>query len=424
MSILIKNILLNNGITDVLIEENIIKKISQNIDYQADTIIDGTNKALSAGFVNCHTHSAMTLFRGFGDDMELEEWLQTKIWPYEAHLTDEIVYHAAKLACLEMIKTGTTCFNDMYWNIQAVKQAVMDTGIRAVLSKVILNAGNDANVEDVKREVKKSYVTFETNPSDTAVFALGPHAVYTVNKETLLWVKQFAKDNNLLIHIHLAETPTECDNCVKQYGMTPVRFLNSLGLLSENLVIAHCLWVDDDEINMLADNGVKVVHNPNSNLKLASGYRFKYHEMNDKGIIIGLGTDGCSSSNNLDMTGAMKTASLIGKAWRDDPTATPARDMYKCATENGGKILRMNIGKIEEGYLADVILFDLNTPAFTPNYNFISNLVYAANGNDVDTVICNGKIVMQNKKVDNEAEILENGRNFAYKLMYNAEKIK
>ena len=416
MSILIKGVSYREKPSDILIKGNKISKIASRIDDVADKVIDGRGKAVVAGFVNCHTHSAMTVFRGFGDDMELEPWLTQKIWPYEAKLTNEIVYHAAKLACLEMIKTGTICFNDMYWNMSAVREAVTEMGIRATLSKVILESNREHTYDEVIAEIKHSFDKYSTS-SGLITYALGPHAVYTVSTEVLKWIRDFSAANNLLVHIHVAETPTECDNCVKQYGMTPVRYLNSIGLLSPRLIMAHCLWVDDEEIQMLADNDVKVVHNPASNLKLASGYKFKYHEMKDKGITIGLGTDGCSSSNNLDMIGSMKIASLIGKAWRDDPTATPAKDMFKCATVNGGVILRQQIGKVEEGYLADLVLFDLQCPAFTPNYNFISNLVYSANGNDVDTVICDGKVLMEHKHVDGEEEILKNGSIYSHKLI-------
>ena len=360
----------------------------------------------------------MTLFRGWGDDMELEAWLSEKIWPYEARLTDEMVYWGARLACLEMIKTGTTCFNDMYWKMDAISTAVEESGLRAVLSSVTLDSSNTQTVSDIVAPIKESHKK-AGKFSDRITFALGPHAIYTVSKDIFKWIDSYSKDNNLLIHTHLSETPTEYDNCVKAHGLSPVRYLNSIGLLSPRLIVAHCLWLDSEEIQMLADNDVKVVHNPNSNLKLASGYKFKYHEMKDKGITVGIGTDGCSSSNNLDMIEATKVASLIGKAWRDDPTATPAKEMFKCATVNGGIILRQNVGKVKEGYLADLALVDLNSTAFTPNFNFISNLIYAAHGDNVDTVICNGKILMENRHVEGEEEIMRMATLSARKLFFN-----
>ena len=419
MSILIKNISFKEEAVDIFIEGNIIKRIEKEItDVIADKLIDGTNKAVIAGLVNCHTHSAMTIFRGWGDDMPLEKWLAEKIWPYEAKLTDEMVYWATKLACLEMIKSGTTCFNDQYWHLDITAKAIEESGLRATVSSLILDANNSSNKNEITNSVCKAHEK-SLNYNKKLSLSMGPHAIYTVTKDVFKWIETFSKENELLIHTHLAETMTEYDNCVKTNGLSPVRYLNSIGLLSPRLIIAHCLWLDDEEIQMLADNDVKVVHNPNSNLKLASGYRFKYHEMKDAGITVGLGTDGCSSSNNLDMIEAMKVASLIGKAWREDPTKSQAKEMFVCATVNGGKILRQNIGRVKEGFLADLTIVDLKAPAFTPNFNFISNLVYAANGNNVDTVICDGKILMENKRVEGEDEILRMGNAVANKLFFN-----
>jgi len=419
MSILIKNISFKEEVVDIFIEGNFIKRIEKEItDVVADKLIDGTNKAVIAGLVNCHTHSAMTIFRGWGDDMPLEKWLTEKIWPYEAKLTDEMVYWATKLACLEMIKSGTTCFNDQYWHLDITAKAIEESGLRATVSSLILDANNSSTRNEITNSVCKSYEK-SLNYNKKLSLSMGPHAIYTVTKDVFKWIETFSKENELLIHTHLAETMTEYDNCVKTNGLSPVRYLNSIGLLSPRLIIAHCIWLDDEEIQMLADNDVKVVHNPNSNLKLASGYRFKYHEMKDAGITVGLGTDGCSSSNNLDMIEAMKVASLIGKAWREDPTKSQAKEMFVCATVNGGKILRQNIGRVKEGFLADLTIVDLKAPAFTPNFNFISNLVYAANGNNVDTVICDGKILMENKRVEGEEEILRMGNAVANKLFFN-----
>ncbi|MDR2084453.1 MAG: amidohydrolase [Bacteroidales bacterium] len=419
MSILIKNISFKEEPIDIYIEGNIIKRIDKNIDnVNPDKIIDGTNKAVIAGLVNCHTHSTMTIFRGWGDDMPLEKWLNEKIWPYEAKLTDEMVYWGTKLACLEMIKSGTTCFNDQYWHLDVTVKAIEESGLRAAVASLILDPVNSQSLNDVVNPVYNAFEKY-ADYNKRITFTLGPHAIYTVSKDIFNWIRNFSEENDLLIHIHAAETMTEYNNCVKKHGMSPIRYLKSLGLLSPRLIIAHCLWLDDEEIQMLADYDVKVVHNPNSNLKLASGFRFKYNEMRDAGITVGLGTDGCSSSNNLDMIEAMKVASLIGKAWREDPTAMPAKEMFKCATVNGGIILRQNIGRIKEGYLADLTIIDLNSTAFTPNFNFISNLVYAANGNNVDTVICNGKVLMENKYVEGEEEILHMGKVMAGKLFFN-----
>ena len=224
-------------------------------------------------------------------------------------------------------------------------------------------------------------------------------------------------EHQIPIHLHLAETEGEVKDSLDRFGLTPVRYLYELGVLSPRLIIAHGIYIDDDELRMLADHEVKVVHNPASNMKLASGMHFKFKEMRQLGITVGLGTDGCSSSNNLDMIEAMKLASLLGKAWRKDPEALTANEMLQAATAEGAVMFGLKAGQIKEGYLADLCLIDLNTPAFTPNFNFVSNLVYAANGSCVDTVICDGKILMKNKKVPGEDEIMEKAAEIAYNLM-------
>ena len=417
MSILIKNVLLNDQRTDILIEENKITSISNNIETEGiEIIIDGSNKAAFPGLVNGHTHAAMTFFRGYGDDLPLEEWLNTKIWPNERNLTDEIVYWGTKLACLEMIKTGTTTFNDMYFRFKESARATDEMGIRGVFPQLMFDGLDPVQAKKVQSRI--SAKDFEGNYSSRIMFSIAPHAIYTVSGGSYKWAMDFAKEHNIVVHTHLAETQTEHQNAVKNFGMSPVRYLNSLGVLRPNLVIAHCLWLDDDEIKMLADNDVKVIHNPNSNLKLASGHQFLYNEMANKGICIGLGTDGCSSSNNLDMVEAMKMMSLLQKGWRLDPTALPAEETIKVATENGARALNINTGKIEVGKLADIFLVNINTPAFTPfNNNTASNLVYAANGNNVDTVICDGKVIMKNRKVTGEEEILQKVNELVEKLI-------
>lgn len=417
MSIVIKNVLLNDRRTDILIEGNKITSVSNNIKTEGiETIIDGSSKAAFPGLVNVHTHAAMTFFRGYGDDLPLEEWLNTKIWPNERNLTDEIVYWGTKLACLEMIKTGTTTFNDMYFRFKESARATDEMGIRGVFPQLMFDGLDPVQAKKVQSRI--SAKDFEGNYSSRIMFSIAPHAIYTVSGGSYKWAMDFAKDHNIIVHTHLAETQTEYQNSIKNFGMSPIRYLNSLGVLRHNLVIAHCLWLDEDEIKMLADNDVKVVHNPNSNLKLASGHRFLYNEMNDKGICIGLGTDGCSSSNNLDMIEAMKMMSLLQKGWRLDPTALPAEETIKVATENGARALNINTGKIEVGKLADIFLVNINTTAFTPfNNNTASNLVYAANGNNVDTVICDGKVIMKNRKVTGEEEILQKVNELVGKLI-------
>ena len=416
MSILIKNILVEDRRVDILIVGNKIEAVGEGIDIAAETVIDGTGKAAVPGFVNSHTHAAMTLFRSYADDMPLQAWLSEKIWPNEAKLTDDDIYWGTKLACLEMIKSGTTAFLDMYYNYRISAKAVEEMGIRAVFSEVCFDHFNADNREKSKRRIENIYKDTSSFSSRVG-YAIGPHAIYTVSGEMLRWAHAKAREYGVLLNIHLAETREEAADSVKRFGLTPVRYLHKLGILSPSLVLAHVLWVDDEEIRMLGDHGVKVVHNPNSNMKLASGYQFKADELRKAGVVVGLGTDGCSTSNNLDMIEAMKTASLLGKAWRHDPTAMSAHTVFDMATCNGAAILGIDSGRVAVGCLADLALIDLHLPAFTPNFNFISNLVYAANGSCVDTLICDGKVVMSERKVPDEDEILQRAENAAYSLM-------
>lgn len=432
MNILIQNVQLDGRICNVRIQDKYIKSVdsgemtvdSEN-DLQLSTVncqqstlkvIEGKGKAIIPGLVNTHTHAAMTLFRGFGDDMKLMPWLEQKIWPNEAKMTDDDVYWGARLACLEMIKSGTTTFLDMYQRFEATAEAVEEMGVRAVLSGVCFDHFRPELAEECKLRIHSQYKKMDIY-NERIRFSLGPHAIYTVSGELLQWIEGFSREHNLLIHLHLAETEEEVRNSVVKFGLTPVRYLHKLGVLSPRLLIAHALYVDEEEIRLLADYGVKVAHNPASNMKLASGICFKFAEMKKAGITVGIGTDGCSSSNNLDMIEAMKLASLLGKAWRKDPEVLTAAEMLSAATEAGACIAGLNSGQICEGCLADLCLVDLHQPAFTPNFNFTSNLVYAANGSCIDTVICNGEVLMENRKVRGEDEILDRTAEVAYNLI-------
>ena len=417
MSILIKNVLHEDTITDVLIEGNRIARIAPNLHTpEGVEVIDGTDKAVIPGFINTHTHAAMTLFRGYGDDLPLMEWLEDYIWPVEAKMTAHDVYVGARLACLEMLRSGTTCFLDMYMHPLETARAVEELGLRAHLSYTLLDQGG---AERAALDRKRSYEYYEAFKafSDRITFTLGPHAIYTVSGEQLQFCHKFAVEHNVKINLHLAETKGEVDECVRQHGLTPVRYLEKLGILSEHLIVAHVVWVDDEEMDLLAKHRVSVVHNPASNMKLCSGYTFKYEEMKKRGIRLGIGTDGCSSSNNLDMVIAMKLASLLGKAWRFSPTATKAADIYHSATIGGAEILEIPAGRIAEGMLADLSLVDLNVPELVPLNSLTSNLVYATSGSScIDTVIIDGVIRMRDRYVPGQEEIIAEAREVARRL--------
>ena len=421
MSILIKNVLHQDKLTDVLIEGNRIARIASGISAPAGAeVLDGTDKAIIPGFINTHTHASMTLFRGYGDDLPLMTWLEDYIWPVEAQMTAHDVYVGARLACLEMLRSGTTCFLDMYMHPLETAKAVEEMGLRAHLSYTLFDQGN---AERAELDRRRSYEYFDRFKefSDRITFTLGPHAIYTVSGEQLQFCHQFAVEHNVKIHLHLSETKGEIDECVRQHGLTPVRYLDKLGILSEHLVLAHVVWIDDEEMDLLAKYNVSVVHNPASNLKLASGYAFKYEEMKRRGIRIGIGTDGCSSSNNLDMVVAMKLASFLGKGWRFDSTACKADDIFASATSVGADILGIPAGRVEEGALADVCLVDLNTPELVPLNSLTSNLVYATSGSScVDTVIVDGRILMRDKYVPGQEAIIAEAREVARRLFKHA----
>ncbi len=416
MTILIKNISLNGQQTDVLIKGNVIAEIKANISLSADKTIDGKGKALVAGLFNGHNHAAMTLLRGYGDDMPLMPWLEEVIWPTEKYLNENDVYWGAKLACLEMIKSGTTTFVDMYHFFPGTARAVDEMGMRGMITQAGFDFFKPELANRYKLEVERQFGEM-SQYSNRIRYAIGAHAIYTVSGDTFKWLSDFSKQNNVPIHTHLSETIGERENAINDFGASPVQYLNQLGILNDQVSLAHCVHLDDTDIHILADKGVQVVHNPASNMKLASGNKFRYDAFKKAGVTVAIGTDGPSSSNNLDMFTAMKLASFNGKAAFGDPELWNAEETFKCATETVESITGFKSGKVEKGYLADLVLVDLNRPEMVPNHNLISNLVYSANGSVVDTVICDGKILMENRKVEGEDEILKNAHRIAENLV-------
>ncbi|ODS40316.1 MAG: hypothetical protein A7315_08890 [Candidatus Altiarchaeales archaeon WOR_SM1_79] len=414
MSILIKNVLLDNKRKDIYMEKCIIKEIGNTINQEAEFKLDGRNKAAVPSFINAHTHAAMTLFRGYADDMPLHEWLQDKIWPTEAKLTEQDVYWGSKLACLEMVKSGTTFFNDMYWHYHGTAKAVDEMGIRAAVSAVFIDLFDEATAREQIRLNKRLFEETKRY-SSRVIFTLGPHAIYTVSEESLRWAREFADKNNLMIHIHLSETKKEVSDCVERHKKRPVEYLDDIGFFGENVIACHVIWVNDNEIRILKEHDVKIAHNPASNMKLSSGV-FQYKKLEKEGLTIALGTDGCASNNNLDMLEEMKFAALLQKV-DSAPTAMPASEAFALATLNGAKAFNLDCGEIKEGKLADLLLIDLKNIHLNPHHNLISNLVYAAHGSCVDTTICGGKILMQDKKIDGEEEIIEKAGEVALDLI-------
>jgi 5-methylthioadenosine/S-adenosylhomocysteine deaminase len=414
MSLLIKNVEVRGQAKDILIEKNRITQIAKEINVPSAEIIDGRKKAAIPGLINGHTHAAMTLLRGYADDLPLTEWLEEKIWPCEAKMTEETVYWGTKLACLEMIKSGTTFFNDMYWHLPGAAKAVEEMGIRAALSAVFIDLSDP---DKAKEQIELNKQLFEQKYSERVAFALGPHAIYTVSKESLIWARDFANEHELLLHIHVAETEKEVDDSVKAHGMRPFEYLESIGFLGSNVIACHSLWMSEKEIAICAKHDVKIVYNPHSNLKLASGHHFPYKKLEEAGVNVSLGTDGCASNNNLDMLESAKFAALIQKSVNKDPTLLSAEETFDLCTKNGATTFKLESGTLEEGKLADILLIDLERAEMTPNHNLISNLIYAANGGCVDTMICDGKILMRGGKVKGEKEIMAKARSVAQVLL-------
>ena len=413
MSLLIKNVFLKGKKIDIYINDGKIEKTSPRINKKAKQKIDGKGeKAVLPGLINSHTHAAMTLLRGAGDDMPLEDWLEKKIWPLEKNLTADDIYWGTKLACLEMIKTGTTCFNDMYWFEDASVEAVKEMGLRGVIGLVLL----DFDPRGAKENLEKFWKVFQKNKFKTIHFAMAPHSIYTVSRENLIWAKEFAQKNNLILHVHLSETEKEVKDCLKKYKLRPVEYLDKIGFLNKNCVLAHAIWLSGREINILAKRKCTVVYNPCSNMKLSSGI-FPYEKLKRAKINICLGTDGPASNNNLDLFEEMKIGALSQKINAMNPVIAPAAEMFNTVTKNAAKVLNIKIGQIKQGNLADLILIDLNQISLIPGHNLISDLVYSCSGNCVSDVICHGKILMKDQKIKNEREILVQAKKRAKELL-------
>ena len=361
------------------IEDNLIKTISNELPqgYEGAEVIDADGKIAVPGMVNTHTHAAMTLLRSYADDMVLMDWLQNKIWPAEDGLTDDDIYWGTMLSIAEMLKSGTTCFADMYFSMDRVADAVAETGIRAALSRG-LTGFSDENF--AKLEENAALFKERHNSCNGRIrVMLGPHAPYTCSMDYLKKVVAKAQELGSEIHMHLAETRGEVDDCLKEHGMSPIKLMDSIGMFECGTLAAHCVHVDEEDMALMAAKHVRVAHNPQSNLKLASGIA-PVPAMLKYGITVGLGTDGTSSNNNLDMLEECRLAAMLHKNMTGDPQILPAAEALALATSEGAKALGFkNLGKIEAGQIADIV----------------------ANAGDADTVIIDGKVLMQNGRLLN-----------------------
>lgn len=418
MSILIYNVLLNDSRKDILIEDNhftrIVDATKTSRDNSETHVINGSNFAILPAFYNMHTHSAMTLLRGYADDLKLHTWLTDYIWPFESKLTEEDVYHGTRLAALEMIKSGTVYFNDMYFFPYGTAKAAEELGMRADIASVLIDHQNTKDY-DKQLNVVKETITHSNEYSSRINFSIAPHAIYTVSAKLLKASAELARQNNLPYQIHVSETKTEHNDCIRNHGLSPVQYLDSIGVLSNNVTAVHCVYLDDKDREILKTRGVNVAHCPVSNMKLASG-NMDYVSLKKAGVKLSLGTDGSSSNNNLSMLDEMKFAALRAKMDSNDPTVASAKQIFKMATEDGAKAAGLKAGKIANGFLADCILVKLNHLSLIPSGHLISNMVYSASPECIDTVICDGRILMQDRKVPGEENIIREANNCYQKL--------
>ncbi len=423
MNILLKNIVCNGTVSDIYIEGSVIARIVTSagdpcgqIPASGVEVVDCQGKTAMPAFVNMHTHAGMSLMRGIEEDVPLKEWID-RIWEVESHIDGDFVYHATKVACLEMIKSGTVTFNDQYWFPLMARKAAVEMGLRPVISYVVLDHNNKEEAEFQKDECVRTYEE-SLGWKDGGLFSMAFHAIYSVSEEMMLWSAEFARKHGLKLHIHLSETEKEVRDCMAGHnGLSPVEYLDRLGILGPDVIAAHTLWLSDEDVRILGERKVNCVHNINSNTKLASGYRFRYNELRDAGANVCIGTDGCASSNNLDMLEAMKTTALFQKAWRENPKALPLCELISLATRNGADALGLDTGRLEAGMQADICIVNTDSSFFLSPGSFLSNFIYSAHSDCIDSLISMGRFVMRNRKVEGEERILTDARKELGKIM-------
>ncbi len=384
------------GIRDGMI--TVVGPVGAGADQQWDEVIDARGMVVMPGLINCHTHGAMTLLRGYADDLPLMQWLEQKIWPLESRLENEDVYWGSMLCMLEMIQSGTTTFADMYFAMDKVAEAVEQSGLRALLARGLI--GVQPNGQAALAEGVALVRDWHGAAEGRITCMLGPHAPYTCPPEYLKQVCAKAEKLGVGLHIHVAETEGEVQRAVSQWGKTPVAHLADLGVFDLPVLAAHCVHVTAEDIQILRQHGVAVAHNPESNMKLASGVA-PVPKMLEAGVVVGLGTDGAASNNNLDMLQEMRTAALLHKVSSGNPTVLASYQALAMATNQGARALGLQhrVGTLAPGMAADVIFVNMDQPHLWPLHDVPAHLVYAAQAGDVDTVIVNGRILMQGRQV-------------------------
>ena len=401
MALTVTNATLDGDPVGLRAVDGTIVALAPDVDAEpGDEMLDASGLALVPGLVNGHTHAAMTLFRGWGDDLPLKEWLEQRIWPAEARLSGDDVYWGTRLACNEMIRTGTVRFWDMYWHQLDVARAVLDSGMRATVGQPILEfdgAPDGARPEDA---VDGIAALNELGPRVRG--SLTPHAHYSVTEPSLRHLAEISAEHDIPMHTHLSETEHEVHECINAHGCRPAHYLDRLGLLNERAILAHCVWLDDEELELVAERGATIVTNPVSNMKLAVGRAFPYLKAHAVGAQIGLGTDGASSNNSLDLLADMKVLALLQKHASGDPSTLPAAETWAIATGARAPILACS--EIAVGAPADFVLIDAASAEMTCG-PLLESLVYAASSASVDSVVVDGQVLMRHREIEGEAEV-------------------
>jgi 5-methylthioadenosine/S-adenosylhomocysteine deaminase len=402
VSLALTGALLDGETVGLRAEDGVIAELGPEVaPREDDELLDACGAPLVPGLVNGHTHAAMTLFRGHGDDLPLMEWLQEKIWPLEAKLEPADVYWGTRLACLEMIRSGTVRFWDMYWHPEATARAVKDAGLRATIAAPLIDAGK--GLASLREDALRSLEQLGDR-GDRVSAALAPHAIYTVGEEELRWVAELAAERDLPIHIHLSETEHEVRDCIREHSQRPAHYLDRLGALGPRTLLAHGVWLDQGEISLVAERGATVVTNPVANLKLAVGGPFPYLRARDAGVPIGLGTDGAGSNNSLDLLADLKAFTLLQRNEARDPAALTAREAWEIATGMRAPLLGAS-GRLAPGEPADFLLLRTDAPELSLG-DLTANLVYAAAGAAVDTCVVAGRPLMRGGVVEDAEEVI------------------
>lgn len=404
---------------DILIHGDKIASVGPNLAAAADETIDAAGMVAMPGLINAHNHTPMSLLRGFSDDLKLMDWLEKKMLPAEDRMNEEDIYWGAQLAMAEMIKSGTTAFADMYMHMNEIAQAVADNGMRASLTRGLVFFQDDGGK---RMQEAIDLVDRWSGGADGRITTMfGPHAPYTCPPEPLAEVIELARKRNVPIHIHLAETKEEIVKIREKYAQTPTEYLYHLGLFEHNhVLLAHSVHLTRKDIGYLRGMRGGIAHNPVSNLKLGCGIA-PIMDMTSQGITVGLGTDGAGSATTLDLFEELKAAAWLQKLDYGDPTQLSAKQALRMATIGSAKLLGIDdqVGTLEVGKKADLILIDMNKPHLQPVHNVFSLIAYSANGADVDTTIVNGKIIMRNRQLltIDEAEVIRQAKVRAPRLV-------